>query len=419
MSKQTETNFFMFPPKALKYVGFYQELLKGIVDYERLGKRLVMLSEQARAFRQFDGLSEYALILSKLPLKRYQSIGQYYLALSVCRNGRGELDKARAILEKVASDAPLKYRAHAMVTLSSISWDINQPENTLRYCIEASRISGFSEITVKALRGIAVLKSFEGFHKSALRDLENMYQIVKYAPPHIYFDYLNSLAIELADCGRLYEARNVSKIVCSSPLISIYPEWQETARELKEPNRSFISIPGSLPQVERKHVEIEPEPIPEPEQEERPADVLPFTRPKEAPPPPKPDRIPQVILDHMTVSEKSQLVMSLVQSKTLSSYGYNKMLASVGMVKRGASAKEIELDDLAFMADLISDWCNLIDPRLFIGVISALRDCDDRVRRTNIMDNMISEAIRQTDDSIESEEESRRKYERRLPKSDF
>ena len=120
----------------------------------------------------------------------------------------------------------------------------------------------------------------------------------------------------------------------------------------------------------------------------------------------------------MTVAQKSQLVMSLVQSKTLSSYGYKKMLASVGMVKRGASAKEIELDDLAFMADLISDWCNLIDPRLFIGVISALRDCDDRVRRTNIMDNMISEAIRQTDDSIESEEESRRKYERRLPKND-
>jgi tetratricopeptide (TPR) repeat protein len=244
MSIHTATNRFILPPKV-KSVEFYQHLFKDVLNSEQLGRRLVTLSEQARAFRQFDDLSEYALILSNFPSQTYQLIGQYYLAISFCQNGHGKLEKAKSILEKVASVAPLDYRAKAMVTLSSIALDTQQPDDTLRYCMEANRISTLSVTTIEALRGIAVLKSFEKYHKSALRDLESLYPLVRHAPPHIYFDYLNSLAVELAECGRLDEARNASRIACRSPLVSVYPEWRETAEELKAANRSFAVIDPS------------------------------------------------------------------------------------------------------------------------------------------------------------------------------
>ena len=48
------------------------------------------------------------------------------------------------------------------------------------------------------------------------------------------FDYLNSLAVELGEVGRKYEARNVIKHVLESPFTIAYPEWLETADDLKE-----------------------------------------------------------------------------------------------------------------------------------------------------------------------------------------
>jgi hypothetical protein len=417
MSNKTANTFFISPPLA-KYAGFYQELLRGIGSYRQLGDRLIYLAEQAHAFRQFDTLSELGKILSNLPIKQYQSIGHYYLAVACNSCGKGDLDKAKSMFELVADTASDKYKAKALLSLAAVSSHAGDTESQFRFLLDSAKASCDLSTKVKSLLGVAIYKGIEGFHRQSLKDLESLYPLARLAHPIVFFDYLNSLAVELGESGRKYEARNVIRHVLESPLIIAYPEWQDTARELKEPSRSFISVPKSLPKIESRHVEIQTTKDHHVSESEQPADVLPFRKLEEAPPPPKPERIPQDELDYMTVSQKSQLVMSLVQSKSLSSHGYNKMLASVGMVKRGASAKEIELDDLAFMADLISDWCNLIDPRLFIGVISALRDCDDRVRRTNIMDNMISEAIKQTDDSIKSEEECRRKYERRLPKND-
>jgi hypothetical protein len=50
--------------------------------------------------------------------------------------------------------------------------------------------------------------------------------------PHVYYDYLNSLAAELANNGRLTEARNASRIVLASPFTRAYPEWRETYDEI-------------------------------------------------------------------------------------------------------------------------------------------------------------------------------------------
>jgi hypothetical protein len=407
MSKQTDKTLFI----VSSLPRLYQALLSGIESHKDLGNRIIREIKTAHAFRQVEKVAELSRILVNNPIKEYQLIAQYYLLWCKYRTPHYDISALEEIIDQTRT-----FKAQALLSCGAFEYDHRRNDTALYFFNEALKarptISEFISISI----GIAVAKSIEGFHKLALNDMERLIPLIKYAEPKLYYDFLNSYAVLLVEAGRKDEARNIIKHVVASPLAIAYPEWQETARELKEPSRSFISVPKSLPKIESRHVEIETTEDHQVSESEQPADVLPFRKLEEAPPPPKPERIPQDELDYMTVSQKSQFVMSLVQSKTLSSHGYNKMLASVGMVKRGASAKEIELDDLAFMADLISDWCNLIDPRLFIGVISALRDCDDRVRRTNIMDNMISEAIKQTDDSIKSEDECRRKYERRLPK---
>ena len=100
MSKQTANSFFIFPPLT-KYLGFYQQLLNGVVTHQQLGNRLIQSAEQANAFRQLDRVRELAEVLIGLPIKEYQHIGQYYLALSIHQNGKGNVDTAQQILDSV------------------------------------------------------------------------------------------------------------------------------------------------------------------------------------------------------------------------------------------------------------------------------------------------------------------------------
>jgi hypothetical protein len=89
--------------------------------------------------------------------------------------------------------------------------------------------------------------------------------LLKFADPIVYYDYLNSLAVELGAAGRKYEARNIIRHVLASPFARAYPEWRGTADDLSGPSRSFIVIdPGRnrprnvlvMPVVKRESSEL-------------------------------------------------------------------------------------------------------------------------------------------------------------------
>lgn len=203
-------------------------------SFQELGNKFVKIAEQARAFRQYDKVKEAAQILANIPIKQYQSIGHYYLGLCELRNGKDPID----IFERVAEYAPITYRVRAMHSLAAIEARKQDYESELYWFVESLKLHPSAE----AFIGIAVIKGKEGYHKQAVKDLERFYPLARYAPPHIYYAYLNSLAIELAEVGRKYEARNVIKPVLESPFIIAYPEWRETAEDLKGPNRSFAVL---------------------------------------------------------------------------------------------------------------------------------------------------------------------------------
>src|SRR5690349_15286041 len=133
MSKQTAHNLFIGSPFTSKQAGFYQELLGGLSSFERLGNRLIQQAEHAHAFRQFDRLKEIGEILSNFPIKSYQAIGHYYLAVSYNNCGSGDLEKAKGLLTLVADTAPPRFRAKAMLSLAAVSAHLKKPDAALYY----------------------------------------------------------------------------------------------------------------------------------------------------------------------------------------------------------------------------------------------------------------------------------------------
>jgi hypothetical protein len=225
----------------------YQELLRGVGSYQQLGNRLIRLGEQAHAFRQFDKVKEVGLILSNIPIKAYQSIGYYFLAVAANHNGNGDQEKARKLFELVADKAPSRYRAKAIMSLAAVSANTGDYDSELYYFYESLKAGETDIYTfLKAHKGIAVIRAREGFHNQSLSYLESFLPMLKFADPIVYYDYLNSLAVELGEVGRRNEARNIMRHVIASPLAIAYPEWRGTADDLRAPNRSFAFIDSTL-----------------------------------------------------------------------------------------------------------------------------------------------------------------------------
>lgn len=242
MSKQTAASLFILPPSEAKSAELYQALLRGVGSYQQLGNRLIQLAEHAHAFRQFDRVREYGQILSNIPIKSFQAVGYYYLAVAANSMGNGDQDKARRLFELVADTAPEAYKAKAILSLAAIATHAGDYQSQVRYSVESLKASKDVSTTVRAHLGIAIYKSMEGFHQQALKDMESLYRLARHSQPVVFFDYLNSLAVELGEVGRIQEACNVSRLVLASPFTFAYPEWRETAQELNPSRRSMVTV---------------------------------------------------------------------------------------------------------------------------------------------------------------------------------
>jgi tetratricopeptide (TPR) repeat protein len=196
-----------------------------------------------------DDVEQVSQILLNLPVAAYRNIGLYYYALAIKRSG--QTAQAETLLERFADDAPIRYRGQALLSLGGFAHDSGRPESALRFYAEALRVASTKDLLVAAqtLKMVAVVKGVDGDHRGAVADLERLLPAVRavsvYRPQFLY-DYLNSLAFELCEVGRLDEAQNVSRIVLASPYISAYPEHRETSDEIAargyRASRSVVAV---------------------------------------------------------------------------------------------------------------------------------------------------------------------------------
>lgn len=234
---------------AISYSGFYQLIAPGLIRsvhkkkvFRELGDRLIMLAEHAHAFREMEALGHVSQMLVSLPLPhQYKAVGRYYQALCIQRFGRGDVERPVSLLELAVENAPPKYRVRAMISLSANAFYKRDYESTVCLCDEASRLASRNDLcdpyaTLHIQRMFALINSEDGNHCGSVALLENLFPLARTISrwhPHVYYDYMNSLAVELCEVGRLEEAKNVSQIVLASPFAPAYPEWRETSNEIE------------------------------------------------------------------------------------------------------------------------------------------------------------------------------------------
>jgi hypothetical protein len=106
-------------------------------------------------------------------------------------------------------------------------------DSALYFYQEPIKAGKLSIASIHAIRAISHLKSVEGSHNHAVKDLESVLPLIKYMPPQHYYDFLNSYAVELSEVGRIEEAENISRLTIASPFAPYYPEWQSTYSEIR------------------------------------------------------------------------------------------------------------------------------------------------------------------------------------------
>jgi tetratricopeptide (TPR) repeat protein len=326
MSKPTQSHLFIFSPFTSKQAGFYQDLLKGVLSYPQLGNRLIRLAEQAHSFRQFDKVKEYGQLLANLPLKLYQAIGHYFLAIAANSKGNGDQDEAKRLFELVVNTAPDAYKVKSIMSLGALAFHKGDFGSALSLYKETIRTGKLSAASLIATRGMATVKSIEGYHQSAIADLENVMPMMQYAPPHIYFDLLNSYAVELGAVGRKDEARNVMRVVLASPFAHAYPEWRETAQELNPSRRSMVTVGAInynlLTMPERK-------PSEQPTVQSKPARVLSYAKWKKKMDEKDKEQKIEKSLDDMSFQEMGFKLLELITTNRADEHEMHQILAFV------------------------------------------------------------------------------------------
>jgi AraC-like DNA-binding protein len=253
MSKTTDSSLFILSPLARYAAGFYQQLLRNTGTYEQFCNRLILLGERAHSLRQFDKVNEIGLLLSNTPIKRYQAIGYYFLAVAANSVGNGDQEKAQKLFELVVDTAPDTYKVKAILSLGAVASNKGDFDSAFYFYQGAVKSEGLGLSGVQAMRGIAVLKADEGYHESAITDLEKILPTFKFTPPNVYLDCLNSYAVELSEVGRSHEAERVSSLVVASPLAHRYRQWQETWSEIRSKRKRRSTVAISRPRIEQEY----------------------------------------------------------------------------------------------------------------------------------------------------------------------
>jgi tetratricopeptide (TPR) repeat protein len=225
-----------------------------------LGYEAIRLAEHAYCLRNWIALEEASVILMNLPISEIQQVGFYYQAITKYR--RGQEAEAENQYKKLADSAPYPYRARALQSLGWICRLQGQLDEALRLNLEALQMASTnrkSNLLVKmwASWEIGFVKSLNGDHHQALKDLERDLPLIRAVAKHnpfYHYIYHADLAYELGQVGRIAEAESAVNIALASPFASAYPEWSETRDEIEQkhnyPDLSRCFIDRSLTESE-------------------------------------------------------------------------------------------------------------------------------------------------------------------------
>lgn len=194
--------------------------------------------------------------------RRYKFTGAYYRGLATYGLGGGDLTQAQWLFEQASEYAPAQYRARATLALGAVEGYRGNISAELQHYERALSIEQADYYTrIETSRAVALLHSLEGDHLRAVEHLEALHPVTRHFArlnPRLYFDLLNSLAVEYAACGRIEEAAAAIRPVIVSPLAQSIEEYRQTAEEIaaQQPARTIVAV--ALPQTETDAPEERP-----------------------------------------------------------------------------------------------------------------------------------------------------------------
>ena len=264
---------------------------------------LISLARQAWLSRQPQLLDQTILAIQALPLDpRVHGLAHYYkkLALRTSENTQ----QTRILLENLVDGVLPEHKPRIMLGLAGCHLTAGDPLESAKTYLEAARsaakIDALSECS--ALRGLALIRPSEGDHKGSLADLERLVPVMRSfatSYPEDYRYYLNNLAYELGEVGRIDEAKAAINVALRSPYASRFPDWAETKQELETKERrvflplvfalgsaAVLSVPAALENPPATAVTRREQPVPEssaPAQPESQPDIQTSAVPRSSP----------------------------------------------------------------------------------------------------------------------------------------
>jgi tetratricopeptide (TPR) repeat protein len=205
---------------------------------ERATAKLIRLAELAYGARRFDELKAIRDALQAIPFAPAQRAGNYYQAVLMMR--AGELDRAASILAPIS--AP-----RALLTLGAIEEYRGNIAEAARLHFEAMRAGRnvdpftFAGAAIK----LATAQAIEGDHAGSLDAIQSLAPFIRAIAtrhPAMHALWHNALAVELAEVGRRAEARAAVEVALASPIAHAYPEFQETAAEIRQAEAARVAV---------------------------------------------------------------------------------------------------------------------------------------------------------------------------------
>jgi len=207
------------------------------------------MAEVAYSQKRHEELQALGRLLEST--RRYQFIGAYYRGLAALKSGCGDLNEAQRLFDTASEYAPAQYRARALLSLGAVEGYKGNVSKEFQHYAKALRIEQADYYTqIETRRAVALISALDGKHQRAVEQLEALYPVARdfrRINARLYFDILNSLAVEYSEVGRVEEAEAAIRPALHSPLAERINEYRQTAAEIAERRSSKVSVVVTVP----------------------------------------------------------------------------------------------------------------------------------------------------------------------------
>jgi hypothetical protein len=227
---------------------------------EVTAQHLSFLASQAYWNRDYSRLAVLADSLINMSA-RSEAAGRYYQALALSQQGKGKREMTENTFQQLANHESLPIRSSSILALGLKSMRDGAFDEAGHLFLEANRMSLSNNLcapttAINAQNALSMIFSLKGAHQESfdiLRGLRPLVGLVGKYLPAVYYDYLNNCACELFSLGDETTAANLIQKVSASPMYLVYPEWQETAADIrlaiseKQPARTRVYVRDIAP----------------------------------------------------------------------------------------------------------------------------------------------------------------------------